>query len=279
MSWVRFDDQFYADEDLDEICDSATALHVVATTWSAMRRTNGRVPYKRAAMLKGGDNPDAVPDLLRIGWWIDTGECYQIRSFLKYNPSSDELARRELELSQKRSDAGKRGAESRWQNGKQHGNIDGNGDSNGDSNDHGKKMPPVPVPVPVSDSGPDSVPEPPVVERADASTPPRETAGLPKRVAKYFGGLARTDEYQDCFRRQTPAQMADSFVNHWEGVNWIRRGAPIANWPAAAREWAANERKFANASDSDDSRFSGGLDDQAREYAIMAGEVLRGMGQ
>jgi hypothetical protein len=91
MSWARFDDQFHADKDLDAVCDSAVALHCVATTWCSSQETDGVVPFARVPKLTGGSNPAAIADLLRIGWWIKLDDHYQIRSYLKYNPSHAEL--------------------------------------------------------------------------------------------------------------------------------------------------------------------------------------------
>lgn len=75
----------------------AVALHVCATTWSSRSLTDGFVPDARVRKLPGGE--DGVPACLLEGekpWWVKVDGGYQIRSYLKFNPSKEKvLAERE----------------------------------------------------------------------------------------------------------------------------------------------------------------------------------------
>jgi hypothetical protein len=151
MPWARFDDQFHDDPDLDTICDSAGLLHLCGTTWSSRNLTDGNIPKARVAKLSGGGNPQAIIDLLTVGWWVDNGDHYTIRSFLKYNPSRSEiLAEREATASRVQ----------KWRNGKRY-SAECNGVTNtvtGDVTTHVTNAPctPAPGPVPVPSSESDS---------------------------------------------------------------------------------------------------------------------------
>lgn len=90
MPWVRIDDHFDDSEDIDQMSAEAIALHVCGTTWSARNLTDGFIPAARVKKLPGG--VDGVPPALLGGekpWWVAVESGYQIRSFLKYNPSAE----------------------------------------------------------------------------------------------------------------------------------------------------------------------------------------------
>jgi len=95
MSWVRLDDQFHDDPDLDVLSCAAITLHICATSYCARNETDGVIPKARVYRLKGG-NSKAIAELVAIGWWIENRtenerDSYLIRSFCKYNPSHAQL--------------------------------------------------------------------------------------------------------------------------------------------------------------------------------------------
>lgn len=75
----------------------AIALHVCATTWASRSLTDGFIPEARVRKLPGGE--DGVPACLLDGekpWWIKVEGGYQVRSYLKFNPTKEKvLAERE----------------------------------------------------------------------------------------------------------------------------------------------------------------------------------------
>ena len=110
MPWVKFDDRFDDQDDIDMMSTDAIALNLCATTWSSRNLTDGFIPDARVRRLPGG-TPEAV-ELLCAGekpWWEKVDGGYQIRSFLKYNPSAEEVrARRETDAERKASSREKR---------------------------------------------------------------------------------------------------------------------------------------------------------------------------
>lgn len=111
MAWYRVDDEFDDDEDLDRMTCEAITLNLCAGTWSSRKMTDGFIPETRVRKLKGGEN--GVPECLLSGefpWWVKVEGGYQIRNFLKFNPSKAEVLARQAE----RSESGKKGAEKRW---------------------------------------------------------------------------------------------------------------------------------------------------------------------
>nr|WP_294522617.1 hypothetical protein [uncultured Rhodopila sp.] len=93
MSAITFDDQFHDDPDLDFISDSAAILHVCGIAYCARNLTDGLIPKPRVLKLKGGTEQSAK-ELVSIGWWLDCGDYYSIRSFLKYNYSKEDVIKR-----------------------------------------------------------------------------------------------------------------------------------------------------------------------------------------
>jgi len=70
MPWVRFDDRFDDQDDIDMMSTDAIALNLCATTWSSRNLTDGFIPDARVRRLPGG-TPEAV-ELLCSGekpWW------------------------------------------------------------------------------------------------------------------------------------------------------------------------------------------------------------------
>lgn len=98
MGWTRFDDNFHEQPEMDFLSDSAALLHVCATTWCNCAGTDGFVPTERVKRLKGG-SVQAAEELCREipqlpghkPWWVKVEGGYQVRSFLKFNASAEEV--------------------------------------------------------------------------------------------------------------------------------------------------------------------------------------------
>lgn len=108
MSWARFDDHFDDDPDCDIVGPEAACLFICSITWSSRNETDGFIPCARAAKLMGC-SPDAIDRLTQeaVRWWVEVPGGWQVRNYLKYNPSRAELeAQRAAKV-----EAGRKGGE------------------------------------------------------------------------------------------------------------------------------------------------------------------------
>lgn len=115
MAWLKFDDGFDDDPDLDYMTESAVSLHLCASTWSSRNGTDGFIPEARAKKLFG-HSAESINVLLNNcaegnkPWWLKVKGGYQIRSFLKFNPSAEQVKSKHSTKAQ----AGALGAKGKW---------------------------------------------------------------------------------------------------------------------------------------------------------------------
>lgn len=164
--WFKVDDSFFSNPKTAMLSDGATALWLRSGSWSAQQLTGGFVPARMVPMFRGSD--DSVRELCDVGLWERDDELdgYWFHDWSDYQPDGEEVDA----LRRKRSEAGKRGANRRWnrktvdengKNGKTDGKCHGKPMANAWQTD-GKRMAnawqtdgksmanscPVPVPVP-----------------------------------------------------------------------------------------------------------------------------------
>lgn len=153
--WFKVDDSFFSNPKTAMLSDGATALWLRSGSWSAQQLTDGFIPARMVPMFRGSD--DSVHELCDVGLWErdDERDGYRFHDWSDYQPDGEEVGA----LRRKRSEAGKRGANSRWKrktvdengkNGKTDGKCHGKRMANAWQTD-GKSMAnscPVPVPVP-----------------------------------------------------------------------------------------------------------------------------------
>lgn len=153
--WFKVDDSFFSNPKTAMLSDGATALWIRSGSWSAQQLTDGFIPARMVPMFRGSD--DSVRELCEVGLWErdDERDGYRFHDWSDYQPDAEEVDA----LRRKRSEAGKRGANSRWKrktvdengkNGKTDGKCHGKPMANAWQTD-GKPMAnscPVPVPVP-----------------------------------------------------------------------------------------------------------------------------------
>ena len=153
--WFKVDDSFFSNPKTAMLSDGATALWLRSGSWSAQQLTDGFIPARMVPMFRGSD--DSVRELCDVGLWErdDERDGYRFHDWSDYQPDGEEVDA----LRRKRSEAGKRGANSRWKrktvdengkNGKTDGKCHGKPMANAWQTD-GKSMAnscPVPVPVP-----------------------------------------------------------------------------------------------------------------------------------
>lgn len=124
---------------------------------------------------------------------------------------------------QSRAEAGRKGAEKRWQNMAKMANA--NFAILPDSKM--AKMANIAVPVPVPDPVPLPVPEPVPVPIADQAGTQAPTAAQVEEYAKSIG-------YQ---------LNGQDFVDRYEATGWTLGGQPIRDWKAVLRRWKAQDEK------------------------------------
>lgn len=156
--WVRIDDQFPDHPKIVDVGVVAAWLHVAAMCYCSRYLTDGRLSINAARArvsdsqvreLTGKPVDDLIERLVAAGLWERVDGGFVIHDWHAYQPSAGNVKAKRDELSQKRAEAGRRGAEARWQNdSKTMANLPANA-SQTDS------PVPVPVPVPVPDPKPE----------------------------------------------------------------------------------------------------------------------------
>jgi hypothetical protein len=92
MAWARFDDHFDDDPDCDIVGEVGICLFVCSITWASRNLTNGFIPEARVRKLAGGDaSTVALLTSAAVRWWVPVDGGYQIRNYLRYNPSRDDV--------------------------------------------------------------------------------------------------------------------------------------------------------------------------------------------
>ena len=131
--WFKVDDSFFSNPKTAMLSDGATALWLRSGSWSAQQLTDGFIPARMVPMFRGSD--DSVQELCDVGLWErdEERDGYWFHDWEDYQPDGEEVDA----LRRKRSEAGKRGANRRWQRK----TVDENG-KNGktDSKCHGKPI-------------------------------------------------------------------------------------------------------------------------------------------
>lgn len=129
MAWAKVDDQWWAHPKVLGLSLPARGLWITALSWSCGQRKS-RVPASFVRML---DGDEAVDELVEAGLWVPDGDGWQIHDWAEYQ---------ERPLSAKRAEAGRKGAQSRWQTDGKPMAKDGPDQGEQDSPPDGKPMAP-----------------------------------------------------------------------------------------------------------------------------------------
>lgn len=155
MAWVKVDDRFFDHPKARAAGKDGRALFLAGLCHSADQLTDGLISTHDLALIaaKAEVRPRATPALLvDIGLWHgpehDCPDCGQppeghliVHNFHAYQPSAASEKARRSELSRKRAEAGRLGANARWGDSKPDGKPVATGVANGWQTDG-----PVPVP-------------------------------------------------------------------------------------------------------------------------------------
>ena len=101
MTWTKLSDDFA--DDCWALSDKAFRLHVEGLTWSNRKLLDLRIP--RADVRRFAKHPEAVEELVDVGWWTRDGEHYVIRHHAVYQRDKETT----LALQQRNQQNGQKG--------------------------------------------------------------------------------------------------------------------------------------------------------------------------
>ena len=110
MPWANFDDQFASHPKIVPLSDAAFRLHVSGICYCAKHLTDGLIGAEAVPTLRPRFRPTMLAELVDRGLWLQHGDVYEIRDYLDWNRSKEQV---ESERNRKRQ-GGRKGAEARW---------------------------------------------------------------------------------------------------------------------------------------------------------------------
>jgi hypothetical protein len=114
MAWANFDDQFASHPKIVPLSDGAFRLHVSGICYSAQHLTDGLIGAEAVPTLRPKFRPAMLAELVERNLWIKHGDVYEIRDYLQWNRSRDEINEERERKRRVRSEAGRKGAAARW---------------------------------------------------------------------------------------------------------------------------------------------------------------------
>lgn len=110
MPWANLDDQFPKHPKVVGLSDAAFRLHVSGICYCAQFLTDGAIDRDVVRLLVPRYKKAALDELITKGQWIPTKTGFEVHDYLQWNRSREQVeAERE-----RKSRAGKKGAEKRW---------------------------------------------------------------------------------------------------------------------------------------------------------------------
>lgn len=110
MTWAKVDDGFLDHPKVLRAGEDAANLYLRALIWCNKHLTDGHIPREalRALSMRSG-LPALAGRLVAVGLWEETADGWYVHDFAAHNPLRADVEAKRQDLSQKRSDAGKRG--------------------------------------------------------------------------------------------------------------------------------------------------------------------------
>ena len=106
MAWLKVDDGFPEHPKVQPLSDKAFRLHIAGLCSSARRLTDGHLSRMDADVCRLVANRATVKHIAELehaGLWKPTTEGWEIKDYLDYNPSAEQVkAERERWAEQKR---------------------------------------------------------------------------------------------------------------------------------------------------------------------------------
>lgn len=87
MSWSKLSDDF--SDDCWTLSDQAFRTHVEGLVWSNRKLLDCRIP--KADVRRFAKHPEAVAELVDVGWWSDEGDHYLIRHHARYQREKEQV--------------------------------------------------------------------------------------------------------------------------------------------------------------------------------------------
>lgn len=91
MTWTKLSDDF--SDDCWDLSSDAFRLHVEGLTWSNRKLLDLRIP--KSDLRRFAKFPDAVTELVAVGWWADSGDVYVIRHHAVYQRTREAVLRQQ----------------------------------------------------------------------------------------------------------------------------------------------------------------------------------------
>ena len=91
MTWTKLSDDF--SDDCWTLSDAAFRLHTEGLVWSNRKLLNLRI--SKDDLRRFAKHPDAVAELLAVGWWTEDGGVYVIRHHGGYQPTREQVLSRQ----------------------------------------------------------------------------------------------------------------------------------------------------------------------------------------
>jgi len=124
VTWSKVDDKLHGHIKVRRARE-AMALWVVALSYCADELTDGFVAADVPELLMGDAGPAMAAKLATVGLWDAVEGGWRFHDYHDYNPNADDERERRAEISRKRAEAGRKGADARWQTGKPDGKRHG----------------------------------------------------------------------------------------------------------------------------------------------------------
>lgn len=117
MAWVQLDDGFPEHPKNWALSDAAFRLHTAGIAFCNRQLTDGFISGSKVPALVPRFRKTALKELVDRGHWVPImdGHIYEIRDYLQWNKSKDQITEERDRLKKIRSEAGRKGAEKRWQ--------------------------------------------------------------------------------------------------------------------------------------------------------------------
>lgn len=86
------DDHFPEDPETLEVGEDAAWLHFLGIAYCSRNLTDGRLPKAMVPRLTAKKAPlRLAAALVRVGWWVEDGDCFVVRSYLKHQRSRQQI--------------------------------------------------------------------------------------------------------------------------------------------------------------------------------------------
>lgn len=220
MAWVKLTDDFPKNIKVISAGLEARALYITALCHCNENLTDGFVDSRflvSLGILTGLSDAQASANrLVEVGLWEQCDGGYKVHDYHDYNPTRAEVIEKRQQISQERSKAGTKGADSRWQ-------TDGKLMANDIANKCQADDPvPVPIPVPVP------------LNTSSAKNALDETADKPKhkKTDREIALTTLENEFSSITSIPLPPRQTDK----------QKQAASVGWWQPLARIWELEDK-------------------------------------